>query len=58
MILYDGVEESVHLLLRRVDAQVLALGNVEGKQFLLFDALDLGNLVQVVCELTDINLVN
>ena len=54
----DKVEEPQHLLLRRVDNQVLALGNIQLQQKLLLDALDRWHMLQLATELADVNLLN
>ena len=58
VVLDDHVEEAEHLLLRRVDDQVLALGDVELQEVLLLDAFDLRHMLHLVAELADVNLLN
>ena len=58
MVLHDDVEEALHLLLRGVDYQVLALGHVELEQELSLDALDFGHMLNLIAELTDVNLLD
>ena len=57
MIFDHQIEKSKHLLLWRVDHQVLTLGHIELEQELLFYALNLGNVIHLVAKLANVNFL-
>ena len=58
MRLRNKVKESEHLLLRGVDDQVLALGNVQLQEELLLDTFDLGYILHLPTELANVDFLN